>query len=110
MLEKDKLRPPKKARKMTLNPESFTQNTIREIEELHEAKAARSEKADMKEEQEMDIEDFLELGGPRKIQSEKQLELESGIRDGIRDERELDSDFNLSRPLQGFEMDLEIHS
>lgn len=56
---------------MTLNPESLTYKTIREIEELHETKAARSEKADMKEEQEMEMEDLLELGGPCRIQSEK---------------------------------------
>ena len=40
------------------------------------------------------------------MQSEKEIELESGIFVGIGSERELDGDFNWSRPAQ--RMDLEF--
>jgi|LakMenE18May11ns_1017448.scaffolds.fasta_scaffold9391757_1 hypothetical protein len=41
----------------------------------------------MKEESELNIDDFLDLGWPKRVQSEKELELESGIVVGIANER-----------------------
>lgn len=52
------------------------------------------------EEEEEDLQNMLELGGPTKTQSRKEQELESGICVGIGSERELDSDFNLSSSWQ----------
>lgn len=54
----------------------------------------------MEEEEDEELIDFLELGGPSKTQSRKEQELESGICVGIASERELDSDFNLGSSLQ----------
>jgi hypothetical protein len=92
---------------MTMNPESIRFEEIKEIEELHENKAARSVKGD-KDQQEYNIDDFLELGGPRRIQSEHELQLENGIFIGICCERDLDSDFDLSgshHSLMGMELE-----
>jgi hypothetical protein len=52
----------------------------------------------MKEESEINIDDFLDLGWPKKMQSEKEIELESGIFVGISSERDLDCDFSWGRP------------
>jgi hypothetical protein len=61
----------KKDRKMTMNPESFVVPTMRNIQHLqHQHQEVQSEK-DMKEEEEINIDDFLELGEPRKVQSQK---------------------------------------
>jgi hypothetical protein len=38
----------------------------------------------------------LELGGPQRVQSQKEQILESGIYFGMINERDLDSDFDLS--------------
>ena len=62
----------KKLRKMTLNPETFKHQEIKELEELHQERtAAHSEKGEKKEESEMNIDDFLDLGWPKRMQSEK---------------------------------------
>lgn len=44
----------------------------------------------------MDFEDLLELEGPKRIQSQKEMQLEAGICYGTVTEKELDSDFDLS--------------
>lgn len=64
----------------------------------------------MKEESEINIDDFLDLGWPKRVQSEKELELESGIVVGIANERQLDYDcnFNFTRISEGMDLELEM--
>lgn len=94
----------KKTRKMTLNPESFRYEQIKEIEELHQERTAAHSARNDPHEDELNIDDFLDLGWPKKMQSEKEMELESGIAVGIGSERELDCDFQLGRTVH--KMDL----
>lgn len=92
---------------MTLNPESIRQQDIAEIDQRHkEQKGPASLKGSIKEE-EYNIDDFLELGAPRRIQSQKEQMLENGIFFGIGSERDLDSDFDLSYTQQP-KLDMEV--
>lgn len=92
---------------MTLNPQSVRQQDIAEIDQRHkEHKGPASLKGSIKEE-EFNIDDFLELGPTRRIQSQKEQMLENGIFFGIGSERDLDSDFDLSNTQQQ-KMDMEV--
>lgn len=72
LLERDKPMPKfKKLRKMTLNPESIRYQDIRDIEERHH-KGPASHRGEIKEE-EFNIDDFLELGGPHYAHPEPDL-------------------------------------
>jgi hypothetical protein len=52
--------------------------------------AVHSERAE-----EVSVDDFLELGWPCRMQSEKEQELESAIHVGLGSERDLDWEFNI---------------
>lgn len=72
MSEKERLKPKvKKLRKMTLNPESIGDRELQILKESQRNfKGPGSVGGEIKE-QEFDIDDFLELGGPQRVQSQK---------------------------------------
>ena len=86
----------KKIRKLTMNPEVRSFPLIQEADEVnHERAAVHSEK---NADEGMDIDIFLELGGPRKCQSYSEQELESPIQvGGRRAEGELDRECGMER-------------